>query len=318
MTETTETTETTATTEATETTATTNMAPKSTGAIIGIIAVALVVLVAISAIGGNVAAAIMGPGEANNEEGPVAAQEQPTPGQESAQGTTQDAATATADPNAVAVVVMGQSIPEEAVTEYIASVRASMGLDTDEAWGEWMAASGYTPETVRDEVIEGLVWEQLMPVAAEELGVEVTQADIDEALQETKDMFESEEEYQQALADAGITEESYIQNELMYELTNQKIMEAALGDAADEDEDGSAFYAWLQNYKQLKGVQVNPMPEGLPYVIDMAAYAAAAGSNELDLDSEDLMLEDEDGNPVSIEDLEVVDEEDEDAEDVEE
>ena len=294
------------TNETTATNAENIPAPKSTGAIIGIIVVALVVLFAISAIGGNVAAAIMGPSEANNEEGPVAAQEQGTVAQEEADDTT------AADPNAVAAVVNGQVITEQDVTNYIATVRASMGLDTDDAWAEWMAASGYTPEAVRAEVIDGLVWEQLMPLAAEELNIQVTQEDIDEALEETKAMFESDEEYQQALAEAGMTEESYIQNELMYELTNQKIMEAALGDA--EDEDGSAFYEWLENYKQLKGVQVNPMPEGLPYVVDITAYENAADDDTIDLSAEDLELEDEDGNPVSLEDLEVVDEGDEGAE----
>lgn len=293
-------------------------APKSTGAIIGIIAVALVVLVAISAIGGNVAAAIMGPAEANNEEGPVAAQEQPAAPSAPAQAPevqAPEAAADSVDPSAVAAVVNGQSISEQTITDYIASFRASMGLDTDDAWGEWMATYGYTPETVREEVIEGFVLDELYNLAAQELNVQVTQEDIDQALEDTKSQFETDEEYQQALADAGMTEESYIQNDLMPILLEEKIMEAAIGDEVEngddgtEGDDGTLFYEWLENYKQLKGVKVNPMPDGLPYVVDMTLYEGAVGDDELDLDAEELMLEDEDGNPVAIEDLEMLDEE---------
>ena len=108
-----------------------------------------------------------------------------------------------------------------------------------------------------------------------------------------------------------------------------KIIEAALGDKADDEE---AFYEWLDNYWELKGVTINAMPDGLPYAIDLTPYeqaAAEAGDDseeglvlgdeaevvegdegELDLSGEDLaegdiVYLDEDGNEISLEDLEI-------------
>lgn len=287
-------------------TETTNAAPKSTGAIIGIIAVALVVLVAISAIGGNIAAAIMGPAEANSEEGPVAAQENTVAQGEAAQGEAAEDAVAQVDGNAVAAVVNGQSIPELTITNYIADFRADMGLEDDAAWGEWMAMYGYTPETVRQEVIEGFVQDALLSLAAEELQVEVTQQDVDEALARAKADFESDEEYQEALAQDGLTEETLIQTILVPNILWEKVGKAAVGDKLETDE--NAFNEWLENYRQQKGVVVNEMPAGLPYVIDMAAYEAAAANGELDLGDDELTFEDEDGNEISMEDLEMLEE----------
>lgn len=174
-----------------------------------------------------------------------------------------EAAAAAAEP--IAVVVNGQPVTEQAVTDYIANFRTEMGLEDAAAWNDWMAQNGFTPETVRAEVIDGFVLEQLTALAAQELNIEVTQDDINQALAESRAMFESDAEYQEALAAAGMTEEEYIQNDLTPVILQDKVASAALGGASDED--GSAFNAWLDSYKQQKGVQINPMPEGLPYAL---------------------------------------------------
>lgn len=229
-----------------------------------------------------------------------------------------DAATdgAAADTNGVAATVNGQNIMEQEVTDYIAGFRAESGLETDEAWGEWLAAYGYTPETARQDVINGFVYESLYQLAAQEFNLEVTQEDIEQSLAELKSMYESEEEYQEDLAAYGMTEESYVQDSLIPMLLEQKIMEAALGDQVNEDEDGTLFMAWLEDYKQQKGVTENPMPQGLPYDIDMTPYEAAAEEG-LSLDesgdyamegaeagTDDMVYLDEDGNVIDLDELE--------------
>ena len=62
---------------------------------------------------------------------------------------------------AVAATVNGQDIMEQTVTDYIANFRTSSSLESDEAWGEWMVANGYTPESVREEVIDYYVNQDL-------------------------------------------------------------------------------------------------------------------------------------------------------------
>ena len=127
---------------------------------------------------------------------------------------------------AVAATVNGQEIMEQTVTDYIANFRTSSSLESDEAWGEWMVANGYTPESVREEVIDYYVNQDLYDQAAKEYNVTVEQADIDAALDETKAMFESDEAFQEALEASSMTEESYIEDVIRPNLLQTKLAEA--------------------------------------------------------------------------------------------
>ncbi|MEY8459634.1 peptidylprolyl isomerase [Eggerthellaceae bacterium 24-137] len=136
---------------------------------------------------------------------------------------------------AVAATVNGQDIMEQTVTDYVAQFRTDSGLESDDAWGEWMVSNNYTPETVREEVIEYYIKQDLYNQAASEYNVTVEQADIDEAMEQTKAMFESDEAFQEALEASGMTEESYIETNLRPRLLESKLAEAV---AAAENGDG--------------------------------------------------------------------------------
>ena len=142
---------------------------------------------------------------------------------------------------AVAATVNGQDIMEQTVTDYIADFRESTSLETDEAWGEWMVANGYTPETVREEVIDYYINQDLYEQAASEYNVAVEDADVQSALEETKAMFESDEAFQQALEASNMTEESYIEDVIRPNLLQSKLAEAI----ADEEGDGTGDEALL-------------------------------------------------------------------------
>lgn len=141
---------------------------------------------------------------------------------------------------AVAATVNGQNIMEQTVTDYVAQFRADSGLESDEAWGEWMVANNYTPETVREEVIEYYVKQDLYDQAAAEYNVAVEQADIDEAMEQTKAMFESEEAFKEALEASGMTEETYIETNL-----RPRLMESKLAEAVANAENGGGDEALL-------------------------------------------------------------------------
>lgn len=292
--------------------------PLSAGKTAGVILVSLAVMVALTF--GAIAAASALEGPAGQEKTETASSSADADGQAQGDGQAADQGQQ-ADANAVAAVVNGEPIMEQDVTAYIEDFRADADLTDDAAWGEWMVSYGYTPETVRQDVVSSFVYQALYEMAAQELQVEVTQADIDAALAEIKGEYESEEEYQQSMADFGITEDEFIQNELVPSLLEEKIIEAALGDKADDEE---AFYEWLQNYWDQKGVVINDMPAGLSYDIDLTSYEQAAeaeeGSSdelalsegdegELDLSGEEgdegeVIYLDEDGNEISLDDLE--------------
>lgn len=145
---------------------------------------------------------------------------------------------------AVAATVNGQDIMEQTVTDYIANFRTSSSLESDEAWGEWMVANGYTPESVREEVIDYYVNQDLYDQAAKEYNVTVEQADIDAALDETKAMFESDEAFQEALEASSMTEESYIEDVIRPNLLQTKLAEAvAAQDTEGEGDDATLAQA---------------------------------------------------------------------------
>ena len=136
---------------------------------------------------------------------------------------------------AVAATVNGQDVMEQTITDYVANFRQSNSLETDEAWGQWLVANGYTPETVRQEVIDYYVNQDLYEQAAAEYNVTVEQADIDAALEQTKSMFESEEAFQQALEASNMTQDTYIETVIQPNLLQTKLAEAV---AAADNTDG--------------------------------------------------------------------------------
>ncbi|MEC4273016.1 peptidylprolyl isomerase [Adlercreutzia sp. R25] len=136
---------------------------------------------------------------------------------------------------AVAATVNGQQIMEQTITDYIADFRTNTSLETDEAWGEWMVTNGYTPESVRDEVIDYYINQNLYDQAAQEYGVAVEDADITAAMDETKAMFESEEAFQEALQASNMTEESYIED-----VIRPNLLQTKLAEAVAEQEGGNA------------------------------------------------------------------------------
>lgn len=151
----------------------------------------------------------------------------------------------------VAATVNGTEVPEEKVTAYVADFRESQGFDDDAAWAAWMSDFGYTPETVREDVINYYVKEILLNQAAEEYGVEVTQDEIDERVQEVRSQFESDSDWEAALKDAGFTEEEYADTVIKPSAIQEKLTETLgdeleAGEASDDD-----VVAMAQSYESL-------------------------------------------------------------------
>ena len=112
----------------------------------------------------------------------------------------------------VAATVNGTEIPEDTITAQIQMIRAQMSVDTEDAWGAWLAENGYTPETVREQIISGYVDQELVRQGAAQKGVTVEDDDIEAVLNATKAQYDSEEAWEQALKQSGTTEEDYRHN----------------------------------------------------------------------------------------------------------
>lgn len=156
---------------------------------------------------------------------------------------------------AVAATVNGQDIMEQTITDYIANFRTSSSLESDEAWGEWMVANGYTPESVREEVIDYYVDQDLYDQAAKQYNVTVEQADIDAALEETKAMFESDEAFQEALEASSMTEESYIEDVIRPNLLQTKLAEAVAAQESEGEGDDATLAQAQAMSEQFNGAK---------------------------------------------------------------
>lgn len=94
---------------------------------------------------------------------------------------------------APAATVNGTPVAEETVAAYIDDFRATSSLEDDGAWATWLADNGYTPQSVRQEVVDYYVDEELVRQAARERGVSADAAEVDEAVQKAKEGYESDE-----------------------------------------------------------------------------------------------------------------------------
>lgn len=154
----------------------------------------------------------------------------------------------------VAATVDGDPIGEKTITEYIQNFRESSDLMDDEAWGKWMANNNYTPETVREEVINFYVEQLLYERAAKEFNVEVTDEDVQEALDETKSMFDSDEAWNDALEASGYTEETYVNDVIRPDLLEEKLA-AAVSSSNDSGAEDSVLTTLQENASSIDGAK---------------------------------------------------------------
>ena len=105
----------------------------------------------------------------------------------------------------VAATVNGAKMQEEEVTASVESIRSPMSLTDEDAWGEWMVKYDYTPEKVREEVIDSLVTKQLIIQGAEEKGVTVSDDEVQSYVNQMKQNYASDDKWNEALQAVGMT-----------------------------------------------------------------------------------------------------------------
>lgn len=145
----------------------------------------------------------------------------------------------------VAATVNGTEIKEQTVTDYIEQFRTSQSLDTEESWGTWLAANSLTPESVREEVINYFVDQELTKQAAAENDVTVSDDEVNEQVETMKANYGSDEAWNQALEQAGTTEDEY--RESVHDaMLAQRLEEKVVSDVAEPTDEELLTY--VQNY----------------------------------------------------------------------
>ena len=135
----------------------------------------------------------------------------------------------------VAATVHGAEIKEDTITKYIQDFRTSSDLTSDDDWGNWMKENSFDPATVRDQVIDYYVENELKKQACDEKGITVEQSQVDDEINNMKANYDSDDAWKQALSSAGLTEDQYRES-VEAGLLDKALEDAVAGDAATADD----------------------------------------------------------------------------------
>ena len=113
------------------------------------------------------------------------------------------------DQGAIAASINGVNIYENTVTDYIQAIREQSGLTDEDTWGQYLAQMGTTPSEIREQIIDNYVSRELIKEGAEEKGITVDSSEIDSYVDKMKANYDSDEKWQEALSQAGMTEQEY-------------------------------------------------------------------------------------------------------------
>lgn len=136
----------------------------------------------------------------------------------------------------VAATVNGTEISEQKITDQIELLRSQSGLDDEDQWGQFLAQQDETPSSIRDEIIDTLVEQELIVQGAKDLGLTVEDSEVDGYVDQMKSNYDDDEAWNNALEEVGFTEESYrkaIEDSLYEQKVNDYFKENA--EVTDED-----------------------------------------------------------------------------------
>ena len=135
----------------------------------------------------------------------------------------------------VAATVNGVEIPEDKVTQAIQDIRAQMSLTEEDAWGQWLADNDYTPESVREEIVNSFVDQELVKQGGEAEGITADPTEIDQYVETMRGHYDSDSAWAEALEAVGMTEDEYRDN-IALSLVSQQLQEK-VGEGAAEPTD---------------------------------------------------------------------------------
>ena len=140
------------------------------------------------------------------------------------------------DKGPVAATMGDVTVYENDVTAQVEAVRVQNGYTDDTMWAWVLSLSGYTPESFREYMIKSIVYNDVVPVAAEQKGVSVSAEDVDAALEHVRADFNlTDEQWETTLANSGFTPESY-RKAIEFSLLEQALYDNVTAGAEVTDE----------------------------------------------------------------------------------
>ena len=123
----------------------------------------------------------------------------------------------------VAATVNGTDIEEDEITRSINNMRLSYGATDDETWRSYLQMMQSTPESLRYRLIESRVDQELVVQCADQLGITVTDEEVQSHLERTSSHYSSEEEWLNALEESGYESVDDYKDKLRYDILNARV-----------------------------------------------------------------------------------------------
>lgn len=135
----------------------------------------------------------------------------------------------------VAGSVNGEEIPEDKITRTVNNIRINYGYTDEDAWKQFLKSSNYTVESLRYSLLGGEIEELLVKQCADQLGVSVTDEEIDAKVESISSQYSTQDAWEKALEQAGYENgiEGY-RDSLKYLMLQEKINEIYSKEAQKE------------------------------------------------------------------------------------
>ncbi|GHU62933.1 hypothetical protein AGMMS49983_05340 [Clostridia bacterium] len=192
-----------------------------------------------------------------------------------------------------AATVNNKRIAESQVTKNIETIRENYA-DKDE-WAAALIAAGYTPETLRQTVIDGLISETLIADYAKEQGLQVNQEEIEAKIAAEKARYPEAQEWKEYLRQRGYANDDNFRTHLESEALNRLVSEHL---AAQNS--GESLSDLLERLRAEARIDVNAMPLLRPYHVKLPPAEAGDVPPEDTVPSADVPPAPE---PVEIEEM---------------
>ncbi len=124
-----------------------------------------------------------------------------------------------------AAKVNNTEIKEAKVTKYIESIRKSYGYETDSDWASYLSSSSYTPETLRTQVLDNFIEQEIVKQYASEKDCLASDDEINSTVSSMKSNYSSDDAWKTALEGAGFSDEDDYKASLKYSMSYQKLQD---------------------------------------------------------------------------------------------
>lgn len=125
----------------------------------------------------------------------------------------------------IAAVVNGTEIEEDKVTRIANNFRIQYGYTEEDEWKEYLQNNSYTVESFREEILDGLIDQELTEQCAAQRNVTTDDEEIQGYVDKMRANYSSDEAWQTALEGAGFDDEDAYRDALRYSILDKKLEE---------------------------------------------------------------------------------------------